>query len=198
MGETSMPVGTCTAYRAQLTAGSRVRSTSELLAELEHGRVTFHAPASPRRQLEAVCRARCRCSGTPGWCAVVPMTSCPRVSSRFTGVCVCGDCGSGFEPRSRGERISRCRICKGSATDRVPQRLDTSTLPFVRAGSSRWGLTIDVSDAIDTVHAPEHVNAVTGQTAAMSGTVRTRQEIRLALVDGDARGESNCLDSWGR
>src|SRR5215510_16454833 len=102
MGETSMPVGTCTAYRAQLTAGSRVRSTSELLAELEHGRVTFHAPASPRRQLEAVCRARCRCSGTPGWCAVVPMTSCPRVSSRFTGVCVCGDCGSGFEPRPRG------------------------------------------------------------------------------------------------
>ena len=44
------------------------------------------------------------------------------------------------------------------------------------------------------VHAPEHVNAVTGQTAAMSGTVRRRQEIRLAIAGGDARGESNCLD----
>src|SRR5262250_686949 len=47
------------------------------------------------------------------------------------------------------------------------------------------------------VHTPEHVNAVTGQTAAMSGTVRTRQEIRLTIVGGDARGESNCLDSCG-
>src|SRR5262249_21155501 len=72
-----------------------------------------------------------------------------------------------------GEPISCCRICKRSATDRVPQRPETSTLPFVRAGSSRWGLTVDVSDAID---ACPRARACERRHRTDGGDVRDRQD----------------------